>query len=321
MIVPATNDTIAQAAAMLRGGQVVVFPTETVYGLGADATSAAAVARVFAIKNRPSFDPLIVHLADATMAGTVAAAWPVEAERLAERFWPGPLTLVLPKRDAVPAIVTAGLGSVALRVPAHHVALELLAQARRPIAAPSANPFGYVSPTTAAHVAAQLGDQVPLILDGGPCRVGLESTIVSLLDRRPALLRAGGLALEAIEAVIGPVRVATERALPIAPGQLPRHYAPRTPIELVAAVRDVSASLRAHAALLLPQPDPDSEGFAHVELLSRDGDITTIAANLFAALHRIDSGEFARIFALPVAETGLGRAVMDRLRRATNPAP
>jgi L-threonylcarbamoyladenylate synthase len=253
MIRRATPDAIAAAADLLRRGEVVAFPTETVYGLGADATNARAVAQIYAIKARPAFDPLIVHLADAGALRDVADNVPPAATALTQRFWPGPLTIVLRKTDTIPDIVTAGLPSVALRVPDHPVARSLIAATGRPLAAPSANPFGYISPTAAEHVAAQLGEQLPLILDGGPCRVGVESSIVSFVERDPALLRAGGIGLEDIEAVIGPVRVDTDRSLPLAPGQLPRHYAPRTPIALVAPP-DRAPSVP--ASLFAPAPSP-----------------------------------------------------------------
>ena len=316
MIVAPTPDAIAAAADLIRRGEAVAFPTETVYGLGANATDAGAVARVFAVKARPSFDPLIVHVDSAVMLGRVVAALPPNAAALIERFWPGPLTIVLPKTGRICDITTAGLPSVAVRMPDHPVARALIGAAGCPIAAPSANPFGYVSPTTAAHVDTQLGAQIPLILDGGPCRVGIESTIVSFLDAEPALLRAGGIGLEDIEAAIGSVRVATDPARPIAPGQLPRHYAPRTPIVVVGSPRQVAE--RAGAALLLPAPHADTEGFAHVRQLSDDGTMTTVAAQLFAALRELDAGGFVRIYAVAVPETGLGRAIMDRLRRASH---
>ena len=316
MIRSATPDAVAAAADLIRRGQLVAFPTETVYGLGADATNAEAVARVFAVKARPSFDPLIVHIDGVERLATVASQVPAAALSLAERFWPGPLTVVLPKTARIPAIVTAGLPSVAVRVPDHPVARALLAAAATPIAAPSANPFGYVSPTTAAHVEAQLG-ALPLILDGGPCRVGVESTIVSFVGAAPALLRPGGVALEDIERCIGPVRIGGDAPRPIAPGQLPRHYAPRSPITIVAAVGEVPRTERAGAALLLPAPDADAAGFAHVETLSTDGALTAVAANLFAALRRLDAGGYARVYAVALPEVGLGRAIMDRLRRAS----
>jgi L-threonylcarbamoyladenylate synthase len=316
MIEPATPAAIARAATLLRDGDVVAFPTETVYGLGADATNAAAVARTFAIKARPSFDPLIVHVDGAPMLALVAPPLPPLAARLVERFWPGPLTVVLPKTERIPDIVTAGLPSVAVRRPDHPVARALLAAAGCPIAAPSANPFGYVSPTCAAHVEAQLGDQLPMILDGGPCRIGVESTIVSFTGDPPAVLRAGGVPVEAIEALIGPLRLAADEPLPSAPGQLPRHYAPRTPIEIVDHPGAVRPAARRDAALLLPAPAPDTEGFACVETLSPDGDLAVVAAALFAAMRRLDAGGYRRLVAVAVPDAGLGRAIMDRLRRA-----
>jgi L-threonylcarbamoyladenylate synthase len=317
MIRRATPDAIAAAAALLRRGEVVAFPTETVYGLGADATNARAVAQIYAIKARPAFDPLIVHLADAAALTSVAEVVPDAAITLTRRLWPGPLTVVLRKTSTIPDIVTAGLSSVAVRVPDHPVARSLIAATGRPLAAPSANPFGYISPTAAEHVRAQLGEQLPLILDGGPCRVGVESSIVSFVDAVPVLLRAGGISLEDIEAIIGPVRVDTDRTLPLAPGQLARHYAPRTPIAIVDSPGQIAVAERAGIALLLPQPDADTSGFAHVEVLSSDGQPTTMAANLFAALRRLDDANYARIVAVAVPEVGIGRAIMDRLRRAS----
>jgi len=316
MIVPATPDAVARAAAQLRAGGVVAFPTETVYGLGADATNDAAVARIFSIKNRPSFDPLIVHLAEPAALSTVVATCPDAARRLVARFWPGPLTVVLPKAERIPDIVTAGLPSVAVRVPAHDVARALIAAADRPIAAPSANPFGYVSPTTAAHVAAQLGDAVPTILDGGECRVGVESTIVSFLADVPVLLRPGAITLEMLEAELGPVRIGVDAPLPTAPGQLPRHYAPHTPVTIVDDPGAIAPTDRAGAALLSATPLTDTAGFATVRILSPTGDLEVAAAGLFATLRALDSSGVRQVYAVRVAEQGLGRAIMDRLRRA-----
>jgi L-threonylcarbamoyladenylate synthase len=321
MIRPADRDAIAAAAALIRAGEVVAFPTETVYGLGADATNAVAVARIFAIKQRPSFDPLIVHVDSLAMVSPLARTVPAPAAALMERFWPGPLTVVLAKTARIPDIVTAGLPTLALRMPDHPVARALIGAAGTPIAAPSANPFGYVSPTTAAHVADQLGTLLPLVLDGGPCRVGIESTIVSFTDDQASLLRPGGIALEDIERVIGPLRLEADPARPLAPGQLRRHYAPRLPVRIVAALAEVPLAARAGAAALLPKPAADAQGFAHVELLSPDGALATVAANLFAALRRLETGGHTRIYAVAVPETGLGRAIMDRLRRASAGAP
>jgi L-threonylcarbamoyladenylate synthase len=316
MLCPATPDAIDRAATLLRQGEVVAFPTETVYGLGADATAPCAVARVFSIKGRPAFDPLIVHLAGVAALDTVAAAVPDAARRLAARYWPGPLTIVLPKHPSIPDLVTAGLPSVAVRVPDHPVALALIAAADRPIAAPSANPFGYVSPTTAQHVLDQLGDAVPLVLDGGPCRIGLESTIVSFLDSSATLLRPGAISHEALERELGPVRISRDASQPTAPGQLPRHYAPSTPVVLIADIAAVAPLERAGSALLACAPVADTAGFDAVEILSVAGDFEVAGAGLFSALRSLDAGGYRRIFALAVPERGIGRAIMDRLRRA-----
>jgi L-threonylcarbamoyladenylate synthase len=330
-IVPATSEHIAHAAALIRSGQVLAFPTETVYGLGADATNADAVARVFAVKDRPSFDPLIVHIAAAETLARLVTMVPDPVGRLTHRFWPGPLTVVLPKSLVIPDIVTAGLPAVAVRMPDHPVALELIEQAACPIAAPSANRFGHVSPTTAQHVLEQLVDRIPLVLDGGPCRVGLESTIVSFVDQEPLLLRPGGLTLEDIESVIGPIRIAAAGEGPLAPGRIARHYAPRTPLTVINSPGEVSPEHRTRAALLLIQPLPDAasrahgtrpqqhtstKGFAHIELLAAAGRLERAAAALFASMRQLDAGRFERIYAVAIPERGLGRAIMDRLRRA-----
>lgn len=225
------SGAIARAAALLGQGKLVAFPTETVYGLGANALDPAAVGRIYEAKGRPAYNPLIVHVADAAAARRLVTAWPDSAERLAARWWPGPLTLVLPKSRDVPPEVTAGLGTVAIRVPAHPVALALLRAAGVPVAAPSANRSGEVSPTTAEHVVQSLGDRVPMILDGGPTTVGIESTVVDLTDRIPCLLRPGMVTREDLEAVVGPVSLAApaeRREAPRAsPGMTDRHYAPK----------------------------------------------------------------------------------------------
>ncbi len=316
MLRTAAPDAIDCAAALLRQGEVVAFPTETVYGLGADATAARAVARIFAIKARPAFDPLIVHLDDGSQLDTVATAVPEAARRLATRYWPGPLTIVVPKHPRIPDIVSAGLPSVAVRVPDHPVALALIRAAGRPIAAPSANPFGYISPTTAQHVLDQLGDAVPLVLDAGPCRIGLESTIVSFLDSSPALLRPGAISHEALERELGPVRIGQDQPLPTAPGQLARHYAPATSVVVIADIATVPPAERSGSALLACTPVADTAGFDAVEILSADADLEAAAARLFAALRALDGGGYRRVFALAVPERGIGRAIMDRLRRA-----
>jgi L-threonylcarbamoyladenylate synthase len=306
-------ELLERAAALLRSGAVVAFPTETVYGLGASAFDRRAVARIFQIKARPSFDPLIVHVADREMLSRVATRIPEIAERLIERFWPGPLTLVLPKTGAVPSIVTSGLETVAVRMPAHPVAHALIARAMVPLAAPSANPFGYLSPTRAEHVQRMLGDGVDLIIDGGTCEYGVESTIV-MLEPVPTLLRHGAVPVEAIEAIAGPLaRELSDAARPLAPGRLAQHYAPRTPIRLVDP-GSVAPEERADAALLAF--DLPATGYRGVRVLSASRDLREAAAHLFDYLHELDALGAVRIDAAPVPSEGLGAAILDRLTRA-----
>jgi len=329
--------SIAIAAERLRAGGLVVFPTETVYGLGANALDARAVAHVFAAKERPAFDPLIVHLADASAVGTYAEMEDADdprVARLAARFWPGPLTLVLRKRAVIPGIVTAGLPTVGLRVPDHPVARALIRAAGVPVAAPSANRFGHLSPTRAAHVVAGLGSRVDLVLDGGPCRVGVESTVILLAAGRAALLRPGGLAIEAIEAEIGRLEVLVDgapRTAELAPGRAGAHYAPRIPLVL-ADPRDPEAALAfvvrpgervgflAASAAGRAAAEAAGGPFAAVEVLDANGDVVGAAARLFDALHSLQAADLSRIVAEPVPDVGLGRAVMDRLRRAARAA-
>ncbi|MCB9648694.1 MAG: threonylcarbamoyl-AMP synthase [Deltaproteobacteria bacterium] len=300
---------IPRAAELLRSGGLVVFPTETVYGVGAHALDPRAAARIFEVKGRPRFDPLIVHLAGLEGIDAVVAELPEAAVRLAERFWPGPLTLVLKKTARVPDLVTAGHDTVAVRVPRHPIAQALLRAAGIPVAAPSANRFGGVSPTRAEHVTLE----VDMILDGGPCAVGVESTIVSLAGPQPILLRPGGLPLEAIEAVVGAVEVPPEDALrTLAPGRQTRHYAPGTTLTLESDPKPGPGRW----GLLCLQPPADPAGWAQVEVLSPTGDLTEAATHLFAALRRLDAAGLEHIVAQPVPEHGLGRAIMDRLRRA-----
>jgi L-threonylcarbamoyladenylate synthase len=326
---------LAEAAALIRAGELVAFPTETVYGLGGDALDPLAVARIFEAKGRPSFDPLIVHLPSAHDLPRYALADDLADPRvgaLAARFWPGPLTLVLRKQSIVPDIVTAGLPTVGLRVPDHPVALALLHAAGVPIAAPSANRFGRLSPTRAAHVARQLGDRIRLILDGGPSRIGVESTVLLLSGGRVALLRPGGTPVEEIEATIGPVERAAgavpRRGEPssvapaLSPGQGSSHYAPLVPLVIVSADRPVTVGAGERVGLLAASEEARQRAleiggpFAAVEVPAPDGDPLHLAAGLFAALHRLDAAELDRIVAQPVPEVGLGRAIMDRVRRA-----
>ncbi|MFQ6091681.1 MAG: L-threonylcarbamoyladenylate synthase [bacterium] len=315
--VAATPQAMKEAAAVLRAGGLVAFPTETVYGLGADATNAAAVARVFEVKNRPRFDPIIVHVADPSDLGRLCRSPGRKAERLTERFWPGPLTVVLTASRSVPEIVRAGLPTVAVRMPSHPVALALIRGAGRPIAAPSANPFGYLSPTCAEHVREQIGAQLDLILDGGRCPVGLESTVIDLTQADPVLLRPGGLPLEQIEEVIGRVKVSPRRgSRPRSPGQLSRHYSPRTPLRILHKEQPPPIDGRRRGLLAFKAPS-DRSAYERVEILSPSGHLKEAAANLFSCLQRLDKTDLDIIYAEPVPEVGLGRAIMDRLRRAS----
>ena len=316
-ILPATPDAIRRAAAILRAGGLVAFPTETVYGLGANALSPEACAWVFAAKKRPSFDPLIVHVDDHRTLAAVCDFRDPRAQKLAAAFWPGPLTLVVPKTDAVPDIVTSGLPTVAVRRPAHPVARALLAESALPIAAPSANPFGYISPTLAEHVEKMLGGEVELVLDGGACTVGVESTIIDVSGERPVLLRPGAIPAERIEALVGPLGRPEPAGLPRAPGQLASHYAPRTRLVLVERGAGVVSAGERAGLLAFGEPlKARATTYAAVETLSRSGDLLEAAVNLFACLHRLDAQGLDVIHAERVPAEGLGAAIGDRLRRA-----
>lgn len=309
---------IEEAAAIICRGGLVAFPTETVYGLGADACNPLAVARVFEVKERPWMDPIIVHVADPESAH-LYGRFPKPAATLMCRFWPGPLTLVVPKTEVIPPIVTAGLNTVAIRMPAHPAALALIRAAGRAIAAPSANVFGHVSPTEAYHVAAQLSDRIELILDGGRCAVGVESTVLSLAESVPRILRAGGVPPEALREVLGALAWSTgTHDRPEAPGQLMRHYATRTPLEILEeGDRRAEPRPGERVGLLAWVAPKEVERYAAVEVLSRSGDLREAAANFFAALHRLDGLQLERLVAHPVPEQGLGIAIMDRLRRCS----
>lgn len=339
-ILAPSRATLAEAARALRAGRLVAFPTETVYGLGGDATNDHAVAAIFALKGRPSFNPLIVHVTDAPAAQRLVD-FNARAERLARAFWPGPLTLVLPRRPDCPVslLASAGLDSLAVRAPAHEVAQALLREVGRPLAAPSANPSGKVSPTTARHVVdgfagpgaatmVEPGALAPgalaLVIDGGPCPIGLESTVIDLCGPLPTVLRPGAVTEEQLAAVIGPLAAPPPGAdrtsadgggtalAPRSPGQLASHYAPDRPLRIEAA------SVRPDEALLAFGPQP-LRGAALTENLSPTGDLTEAAANLFALLRRLDRAEVSGIAVMPIPDRGLGRAINDRLRRAAAP--
>jgi L-threonylcarbamoyladenylate synthase len=313
MAITKVNDAALQrAAAELRAGRLVAFPTETVYGLGADATNGRAVAQIFAVKGRPRFNPLIVHVLDLAAAERIACVTE-KGRRLAGAFWPGPLTLVLERKPeaGLSDLVTAGLDSVALRVPDHPVARALLRAAGLPVAAPSANRSGHVSPTTAEHVAADFGDRPAMILDGGPTAHGLESTILDVTGDRVVMLRPGATTADAIESVLGePVTRAFEgRDRPVSPGQLETHYAPRARVRLGAKYVQLGEALLAFGPDPLPTRGPSIN-------LSSAGDLIEAAANLFAALRKLDATGAPAIAVMPIPERGLGEAINDRLRRA-----
>jgi L-threonylcarbamoyladenylate synthase len=302
-----------RAQELLCAGGIVAIPTETVYGLAANAYDEAAVLKIFQAKDRPSFDPLIVHVRDRAHVDQVVAHIPPEAEALMAKFWPGPLTLVLPKHLRIPDIVTSGLDTVGVRMPAHSLTLELLRSLDFPLAAPSANPFGYVSPTTAQHVADQLGDKLAYILDGGPCTVGVESTIVGWEDEQCVLYRAGGVPVEAIEAVIGKVGSAQRKVLPVAPGMIESHYAPRKPVfvgDVVQLIRENPGERIAVISFSEPY------NVWRSEVLSVERDMNEAARKLFAVLRTLDASEAEVILAEVFPDAGLGRAINDRLRRA-----
>ena len=307
-----SEEQIRHAAGLLRTGRLVAFPTETVYGLGANALDPLAVARIFEAKGRPNSSPVIVHISEMEMVGEVASAWPERAQRLAERFWPGPLTLVVPKQQVVPDVVTAGLMTVGVRMPAHQVALALIRAAQVPVAAPSANRFTLLSPTTAEHVRQSLGDRVDYILDGGPCTVGIESTVLSLAGEVPTLLRPGGISALQIEELIGSIaRVAEAGDGPHpAPGMHARHYSPRTPLLLVEGGAVPGNGAGAYLQLrLLPRTSMR-------KVVLMPGDPVGYAARLYQVLHGLDADGYDWI---AVDTPGPGEeweAVLDRLRRA-----
>ena len=320
-VLKADADAVAAAASCLGAGGLVAFPTETVYGLGTDATDGQAVARLYEAKGRPTFNPLISHVVD-IVAARALAHFDADAARLAKAFWPGPLTLVLPKADrcAVAELATAGLDSIAVRVPQHPIAREILTGFGKPVVAPSANRSGHVSATTAAHVLADLGGRIDLVVDGGAAPLGVESTIVACLAE-PVLLRPGGLAREAIERALGrplahgPAGSDGADDAPLAPGMQASHYAPRTPLRL-----DASDVVTGEALLAFgPRPAAGSQHAVRVLNLSPRGDLIEAAANLFAHLRALDAADAQAIAVMPVPHEGLGEAINDRLRRGAAP--
>lgn len=310
---------LEEAALCLSRGDLVAIPTETVYGLAANAYDTEAVLKIFEAKNRPQFNPLIVHTDSIRKMRVFLRSFPNWAKQLARQFWPGPLTLLLPKNEIVPDLVTAGFDRVAVRIPNHPLTISLLRRLDFPLAAPSANPFGYISPTQANHVAAQLGDQVSYILDGGAAEVGIESTILGMSETgKPEVYRLGGLSLEEIEAVIGEVTLSNSPVLesPQASGMLASHYAPQTPLKL----GDIDILLAEHGhqkpiLLAFSRPHPGYP-LDQQQVLSPEGDLREAAKRLFAVLRELDRQRPPLILAEPVPDQGLGRAINDRLRRA-----
>ncbi|MFO0356345.1 MAG: L-threonylcarbamoyladenylate synthase [Sphingobacteriaceae bacterium] len=307
---------IDTAAQTLENGGLVAIPTETVYGLAANAINETAVLKIFEAKQRPFFDPLIIHVASLTDVSRYAELTDARLKSLAEGFWPGPITLLLPKKSIVPDLVTSGLPQVAIRVPKHELTLELLRKVSFPLAAPSANPFGYVSPTEPEHVNKQLGDKVDYILDGGKCEVGLESTIVGIEDGVICVYRLGGLALEEIEKVVGKVELRLNLSSdPKAPGQLKNHYAPRKPL-FIGDLNELVQKNKAQkiAAIIFGKKELSQANY--IFNLSEGGDLKEAAVNLFAVLRKIDETDADMIIVEPLPDEGLGRAINDRLKRA-----
>ncbi len=299
---------------LLRAGEVVAFPTETVYGLGADAYNAAAVAKIFELKKRPRFDPLIVHISRKEWVADLARSVPPKAARLMDRFWPGPLTLIMEKTDLIPDIVTAGMQTVGIRMPGHPVALDLIARMGHPIAAPSANPFGYMSTTTARDVARLFHHGLPLILDGGPASYGIESTIVSVRDGVVRIHRHGSVSAEQLTEVIGKVvEKEGDAAQCESPGELPYHYAPHTPLRIIKTLSEITVG---NSALLAFRQPPAPVRARYVRVLSARGDMREAAARFFSSLIELDGTGSEIIYAEALPERGLGRAMMERLRKA-----
>lgn len=308
------QEQIARAAALLREGKLVAFPTETVYGLGANALDPDAVARIFQVKGRPNTSPIIVHVSNAEMLREVAAAWPERARLLAEHFWPGPLTLVVPKTAAVPEIVTAGLTTVGIRMPAHPIALALIDRAQVPIAAPSANRFTHLSPTAAEHVRHSLGNRVDFVLDGGPCQVGIESTVLSLVEDLPVLLRPGGVSRQQIEKLIGLTAIASQvsAGAHASPGMHPRHYSPRTWLVLVHDGQVPAAGEGAYLQVHRPAAG------RVVEAVTMPDDPSQYGSRLYSVLHELDARGYDWIAVETPGPGAEWEAVLDRLRRAAN---
>lgn len=314
-ILKATSENILKAAESLRNGNIAAFPTETVYGLGADAFNPKAVAKVFAIKERPEFNPLILHINSIEQIKLVADCSNQFFEKIIHSFWPGPLTVVIPKKEIVPSIVTAGHPTVALRMPSNNVALELIQRLGNPIAAPSANIFGRLSPTTADHVEEQLGNRIDIILDDGPSEVGVESTIIELTDEKVFLLRHGGIPIEEVEAIIGEkIERKFFEESPSSPGQLKSHYSPNKPMYFIDDADNLDISGKKIGGLFKSEIDTNYD-FTSAKILSNEADPNEAAANLFIFLHEFEHEDIDLILCERISDAGLWQAIMDRLEK------
>lgn len=312
------SDNIKKAVEILQEGDLVAIPTETVYGLAGNIYNEVAIRKIFEVKQRPLFNPLIVHLHSIEQVDDIASEFPAKAKQLAEAFWPGSLTLVLKKNPTIPDVITAGKDTVAVRIPNHPVTLELLRMLPFPLAAPSANPFNRISPTNAQHVESYFKDSIRMILDGGECKNGLESTIIGFEDNEPVLYRLGSISKEEIEKVVGEVKVKNrEKNTPNAPGMLAKHYAPRTKTYLIDDLTDCPIEIeKKRVGLLSFTGVTDISGFNHIEILSESGDLAEAAANLYKALHKLDEMQLDIIIAERLPDFGLGKSINDRLERA-----
>ncbi|MFN3405752.1 MAG: L-threonylcarbamoyladenylate synthase [Cytophagaceae bacterium] len=311
------GSNIEEAALFLRQGKLVAIPTETVYGLAGNGLNPDAVLEIFKVKSRPFFDPLILHISSTDQLKSLVLSIPEPALKLAEVFWPGPLTMVFPKKEIVPDLVSSGLNTVAIRIPDHPLTRQLLQLLDFPLAAPSANPFGYISPTTAQHVADQLGEKIPYILDGGPCKIGVESTIVGFENGKVIIYRAGGTSIESIEEIVGKTEIITSQEKPSVPGMLESHYAPRTKL-MAGEIKELRNKYGTEKTgyitfrNYIPGIDKNKQ-----MVLSPDGSLDLAARNLFSSMRLMDASGYDLILAELVPDEGLGRAINDRLRRAS----
>jgi len=312
-----TSNNIKISAKELKLGNLVAFPTETVYGLGADGLNPIAVSKIFETKKRPTFNPLILHINSMQMLNRIAWLKEKKIEKLLDKFWPGPLTIILPKKEIVPDIVTAGLETVAVRMPNNKIALQLIKELGNPIAAPSANSFGKLSPTTAEHVAKQLGEKVDIILDGGSCNVGVESTIVKITKDKNYLLRPGGISVEELESVAGKFENLNNENKPDSPGQLKIHYAPEIPIYFFDEEKIIENRYKNLGGLFFRKSKLEKY-FSSIKILSQKGNLNEAAANVFSFLHEFENENVDMIFVETIEYSGLGNAIMDRLSKAVN---